>query len=80
LRCELPSCSRRTRASALTEPEEETMSDEKLRKRKEHDDEEPDVEAHSLTIDDPNEDDPERKRKRKEFEDSEDDEFGRKRK
>lgn len=56
------------------------MSDEKLRKRKEHDDEEPDVEAHSLTIDDPNEDDPERKRKRKEFEDSEDDEFGRKRK
>jgi hypothetical protein len=60
--------------------EEHTMDDERSRKRKEFDDEgEPDVEAHSLTIDDPNDDDPERKRKRKEFEDA-DDELGRKRK
>jgi hypothetical protein len=57
-----------------------TMSaDERDRKRKEHD-EEPDVEAHSYTTDDPTEDDPERKRKRKEFEDAEDGELGRKRK
>jgi hypothetical protein len=57
------------------------MDDERSRKRKEYDDgDEPDVEAHSLTIDDPNDDDPERKRKRKGFEDVEDDELGRKRK
>jgi hypothetical protein len=59
--------------------EEHTMSDdERNRKRKEHDDAEPDVEAHSYTIDDPTNDDPEKKRKRKEHEDE--DEFGRKRK
>ena len=54
------------------------MSDEMNRKRKEHEDEEPDVEAHSFTIDEADEDDPERKRK--EFEDAEGDELGRKRK
>jgi hypothetical protein len=58
-----------------------TAEDERSRKRKEHDDgDEADVEGHSWTIDDPNDDDPERKRKRKEFEDAEDDELGRKRK
>ena len=61
------------------ESEEEHMSDEANRKRKEFEDEEPDVEAHSLTIDEAD-DDPERKRKRKEFEDTGDDEVGRKRK
>ncbi len=54
--------------------------DEHNRKRKEHEDGEPDVEAHSLTIDDPTEDDPERKRKRKEHDEADEDEFGRKRK
>jgi hypothetical protein len=61
-----------------------TMSmaeDERSRKRREHDEgDEPDVEGHSWSTDDPLDDDPERKRKRKEFEDSQDDEFGRKRK
>jgi hypothetical protein len=57
------------------------MDDERSKKRKEHDDgDEPDVEAHSWTIDDPtDEDDPQRKRKGLEEADG-DDEFGRKRK
>ena len=56
--------------------------DERSKKRKEHEDEGPDVEAHSYEIDDPNDDDPGRKRKRKEHDDGEleVDEFGRKRK
>jgi hypothetical protein len=56
------------------------MSDEERnRKRKEHEDDEPDVEAHGVH-DDASELDPERKRKRKLYEDSEGDELGRKRK
>jgi hypothetical protein len=54
--------------------------DERSRKRKEHEGDEPDVEGHGWSTDDPLGDDPERKRKRKEFEDAEDDELGRKRK
>lgn len=55
--------------------------DERSRKRKEHDEgDEPDVEAHTLSTDDPSDDDAGRERKRKEYEDAEDDEFGRKRK
>jgi hypothetical protein len=54
--------------------------DERNRKRKEHEDDEPDVEAHGVP-DDPTELDPERKRKRKLYEDAaEGDELGRKRK
>ena len=53
--------------------------DERSRTRKEHEDDEADVEAHMFEIDDPNDDDPERKRKRKEHEDT-GDELGRKRK
>jgi hypothetical protein len=60
--------------------EERTMSDdERNRKRKEHEDDEPDFEAHGVP-DDTSELDPERKRKRKLYEDSEGDELGRKRK
>jgi hypothetical protein len=51
--------------------------DERSRKRKEHEDDEADVEAHVLETDEPNDDDPERKRK--EWEDT-GDELGRKRK
>jgi hypothetical protein len=54
--------------------------DERNRKRKEHEDDEPDVEAHGVP-DDASELDPERKRKRKLYEDAtEGDELGRKRK
>jgi hypothetical protein len=54
--------------------------DERSKKRKEHEDEGPDVEAHGYRPEDPNDDDPERKRKRKEHEDADVDELGRKRK
>jgi hypothetical protein len=66
----------------LTEAErkEHTMSDdERSKKRKEHEDEGPDVEAH-IFDDDLGEPDPERKRKRKEFEEGEDADLHRKRK
>lgn len=56
------------------------MSDERERKRKAHEDDEPDVEAHGYSIDDPTEDDPGRKRKRNEFDEPDEDELGRKRK
>lgn len=59
--------------------EEFTMSDdERERKRKEHEDGEPDVEAHIYESDDPSEIDPEKKRKA--HGDAEGDEVGRKRK
>jgi hypothetical protein len=54
--------------------------DERNRKRKEHEDDEPDVEAHSYVADDSSGVDPERKRKRKLHEDADGDELGRKRK
>jgi hypothetical protein len=53
--------------------------DERSKKRTEHEDEGPDVEAHSWEIDDPNDDDPEKKRKGNEFEDD-DAELGKKKK
>jgi len=55
--------------------------DERDRKRKEHEDGEPDVEAHSYTTEDASELDPEKKRKRKLHDDGDDlGELGRKRK
>ena len=53
--------------------------DERDRKRKEHEEGEPDVEAH-IYAEDSSETDAERKRKRKLHEDAEGDELGRKRK
>ena len=64
------------------ERKEHTMSDERDKKRKEHEDGEPDVEAHIFDGDDLGEPDPEKKRKLGDFdvEDGEDAELGRKRK
>ncbi len=57
------------------------MSDDELsRKRKEHEDDEPDVEAHSYVTDESSELDPERKRKRKHMGEADGAEPGRKRK
>jgi len=64
----------------LDRKEHPMSDDERSRKRKEHEDEEPDVEAHGIVSDDESELDPERKRKRKEHEDADSDELGRKRK
>jgi hypothetical protein len=79
-----PSCRQSVRDHVpVTERKEHVMSeDERSRKRKQHDDNEADVEAHMFEIDDPNDDDPERKRKRgdSEVEDGENADVGRKRK
>jgi len=55
------------------------MADEKSRRRKEREDEGPDVEAHGYVAEEPAEDDPERKRKRRQSEKAEAEEAGRRR-
>ena len=54
--------------------------DERSKKRKEHEDDEADVEAHIYESDDPGDFDPEKKRKRKQHDGPETDELGRKKK
>jgi hypothetical protein len=57
------------------------MDDDRSKKKKEYDDgDEPDVEAHSWTMEDPNDDDPEKKRGKKRVDQVGDDDFGKKKK